>query len=445
MNGFALIVFISLVPSSVICEDSSSFEDGYYLDSLIEETAFAVGSDTLECPSNNVITTRYKCKMHGEWVDCTRKHCCPNYIFIAGKCVSKDEDPCTMGQCEQQCTIYMQRVICSCYDGYKFSPENQRKGERPFCIDVDECSEGISDCEHECLNEVGGYRCGCREGHVLRSDNRTCKPDATITYQTDGLQELAAFRDRCFANCDTVQKLHDKMKVLQEKVSALSTAIRLSSFASGPPGPSGPSGPPGPPGPRGFPGPEGSGVAQGNTQDYTYSILDAFVPLPGDENAQCRCKRGAQGNTGAPGLRGPQGLQGERGPRGLKGDKGSFDFLLLLMADVRHDIVNLQNKVFESGNKPAGFDFEAALEKKRLKGKNKLLQQYRTLQAYTNPAVVANLNATTTTTEPTTAAVPETTTEKYLIEEFKDATNTLGPADDYDYEFSGELTDEDYI
>lgn len=38
------------------------------------------------------------------------------------------------------------------------------------------------------------------------------------------------------------------------EVAALSTAIRLSSFASGPPGPMGPPGPPGPIGPRGFPG-----------------------------------------------------------------------------------------------------------------------------------------------------------------------------------------------
>ena len=34
----------------------------------------------------------------------------------------------------------------------------------------------------------------------------------------------------------------------------MSTAIKLYSFASGPPGPEGPSGPDGPPGPRGFPG-----------------------------------------------------------------------------------------------------------------------------------------------------------------------------------------------
>lgn len=26
--------------------------------------------------------------------------------------------------------------------------------------------------------------------------------------------------------------------------------------------------------------------------DYTYSMLDAFVPVSEDENAQCKCKRG---------------------------------------------------------------------------------------------------------------------------------------------------------
>ena len=46
-----------------------------------------------------------------------------------------------------------------------------------------------------------------------------------------------------------------------------------------------------------YAGPEGGSASlstNSNQQDYTYSMLDAFVPLPGDENAQCRCKRGAQ-------------------------------------------------------------------------------------------------------------------------------------------------------
>ena len=44
------------------------------------------------------------------------------------------------------------------------------------------------------------------------------------------------------------------MSGLTEKVRSLSTAIKLYSFASGPPGPPGPRGPEGPEGPRGFPG-----------------------------------------------------------------------------------------------------------------------------------------------------------------------------------------------
>lgn len=78
-------------------------------------------------------------------------------------------------------------------------------------------------------------------------------------------------------------------------------------------------------------------------------MLDAFVPLPGHEETQCRCKRGAQGEIGARGPQGPKGEQGEMGPRGPKGSKGALDIILLLLADVRHDIVHLQKKVFVNG------------------------------------------------------------------------------------------------
>jgi hypothetical protein len=115
--------------------------------------------------------------------------------------------------------------------------------------DVNECLDGNGDCEHECINEPGSYRCACKPGFTLRTDNRTCEP-----VNISGGTEQAGHRNRCYANCDTVLRLHDKLKSLQETVSALSTAIRLSSFASGPPGPPGPPGPTGPTGPRGFPG-----------------------------------------------------------------------------------------------------------------------------------------------------------------------------------------------
>ena len=43
----------------------------------------------------------------------------------------------------------------------------------------------------------------------------------------------------------------------------------------------------------------------------------------------CKCKRG---QVGPPGAEGPRGLSGPPGP---KGDPGDFDFLMVMMADVR--------------------------------------------------------------------------------------------------------------
>ncbi|XP_018571839.1 collagen and calcium-binding EGF domain-containing protein 1-like [Anoplophora glabripennis] len=420
-------------------EEVLSSQDGYYLDAL-DEVAFASGPETLECPSSNVITTRYKCNVGGKWVDCTRRHCCKDYVYLLGRCIHKDQDPCTMNLCEQRCSLYMQRLICTCYDGYKFSPENQKKGIKPVCVDVDECLDRNGDCEHNCINERGSYRCSCRPGYELRPDNRTCEP---LGAAAGSSQEQAAHVNRCYANCDSVVRLNEKLATVQEKVSALSTAIKLSSFASGPPGPLGPPGPPGPPGPRGFPGPE-FGPSNSNP-DYTYSMLDAFVPLPGDDNAQCKCKRGAQGDIGAPGPRGPKGEQGERGLKGPKGERGSFDMLLLLLADVRHDIVQLQNRIYNNGERPPKFDFEAALEKKRFKQKHRFMRHKKVLEGF------ANLTVETKQSQQTVGATTQrtahvTTIPSEDIEEFRDMDLTI-PEDqieDY-YDSSGDMSYEDYM
>jgi hypothetical protein len=55
-----------------------------------------------------------------------------------------------------------------------------------------------------------------------------------------------------------------------------------------------------------------------------------------------------QGPPGAPGRDGPKGDEGEQGPPGLDGEcaAGSLDYLLLLLADLRHDITKLQERVF---------------------------------------------------------------------------------------------------
>ncbi|ERL87429.1 hypothetical protein D910_04823 [Dendroctonus ponderosae] len=443
-------------------EISSSLLDAIYLKRFFGDK-MSLMLDTLECPSSNIITSRYQCNVKGKWVDCTRKHCCNDFTFINGRCMPKDEDPCKLGLCEQRCSVYLQRVICTCFEGYKFSAENQRRGIKPVCVDIDECEDRNGDCEHRCRNEIGGYRCSCDEGYILRADNRTCEKPTDNGRNNGDMEErlgsaMAAHSNRCFANCESLVRLNEKLKNLQEKVGrsacALSTAIRLSSFASGPPGPIGPPGPPGPAGPRGFPGVESNSISSSQSHlDYTYSMLDAFVPLSDEENAQCKCKRGAQGQEGPRGPSGQKGEQGERGLRGPKGDRGSFDFLLLMLADVRHDIVHLQKKVFV-GERPPKFDFDYALSKKKVKHKHRILQKQKLLEAYVNPLVEA-----TKKPEPASRvaqAEAQATTERAIkvstvpltadIEEFRDF--DMSNLDDHleNYDWSGEeMTDEDYF
>lgn len=69
----------------------------------------------------------------------------------------------------------------------------------------------------------------------------------------------------------------------------------------------------------------------------------------GPEPDLSHVKRGRRGPVGSPGAPGNNGLKGERGApgsKGLPGPPGSFDFLLLMMADIRNDIIELQEKVF---------------------------------------------------------------------------------------------------
>lgn len=82
--------------------------------------------------------------------------------------------------------------------------------------DVNECLDNNGDCEHKCINEVGSYKCECRDGFKLRGDNRTCELIGE-NLNGDGSM-LAAQRDRCYANCETVNRINDKLKALQEKV-----------------------------------------------------------------------------------------------------------------------------------------------------------------------------------------------------------------------------------
>jgi hypothetical protein len=91
----------------------------------------------------------------------------------------------------------------------------------PF-TDVDECEEQSIDCQHTCINTVGSYHCECHHGFSLRPDNHTCEPDQHAEVEEVRLNQ-AGTRDRCFASCDTVARLHDKLNNLHEKVQSNSS------------------------------------------------------------------------------------------------------------------------------------------------------------------------------------------------------------------------------
>ena len=74
---------------------------------------------------------------------------------------------------------------------------------------------------------------------------------------------------------------------------------------------------------------------------------------------------------------GRQGPKGETGAKGPKGDSGSFDFLMLMMADVRNDIRALQRRVFPEQEFPQGdYNFRQHLAwEKRLKERDRLMRR----------------------------------------------------------------------
>ncbi|XP_028982682.1 collagen and calcium-binding EGF domain-containing protein 1 [Diachasma alloeum] len=341
------IVFVVLFILSLILGGFGSEEikkeisdEGYVISSTAESLpGLTASSETLECPSKNAFRVKYKCSnAEGKWVDCTRAHCCPGFNLIGGKCIAKDIDPCTLNLCEQRCDVILRRVVCTCWNGYRFNPERQKKGEKPTCVDIDECAEGTHDCEQICVNTPGDFICKCREGFSLHEDNRTCGKFGTTSNKGQAEQ-----LDNCLPSCGTVSLLQQQVKKLQEKISALETAVKLSMYSS--------------------PGTEARASASSTTSDEihtasaafadnvgdkTYSVLDSFVQSGG---AFCKCQRGPIGPSGPVGVTGQKGEPGDKGQRGQKGSAGNFDFFLLLLADVRHDIVLLQERVFPGETK----------------------------------------------------------------------------------------------
>uniref|UniRef100_A0A3Q4GSV4 Collagen and calcium binding EGF domains 1 n=1 Tax=Neolamprologus brichardi TaxID=32507 RepID=A0A3Q4GSV4_NEOBR len=298
-------------------------------------------TDGEKCSENNISTTKYPCvKSTGEVTTCYRKKCCKGFKFVLGQCIPEDYDVCAGAPCEQQCTDHFGRVVCTCYPGYRYDRERHRRREKPYCLDINECTDkNMTACSQICINSVGSYRCECEKGYFLEEDGKTCTKGERVHLfeKSDHVMNTGT----CSATCDDFHQI--KMSVLQLKQKVNMCALDclcvsvcvISSVVSyplisvcntsgdpgpeGPPGISGQTGPPGPPGPRGLMGPIGP------TPDL-YHI--------------------------------------KRGPRGpvlkiyisksvflylfgqTQGPPGSFDFLLLLMADIRNDIADLQSKVY---------------------------------------------------------------------------------------------------
>ncbi|XP_051166293.1 collagen and calcium-binding EGF domain-containing protein 1-like [Leptopilina boulardi] len=332
-----------------------------------------------QCPSSNLIRTRYKCKnLKNEWIDCTRTNCCPGYLFIGGFCIQKGQDPCTLNFCEQRCSFLFQKIICTCWSGYRFNSERQKRGLKPVCVDIDECVENSTDCEQLCINEPGDFSCGCNDGFILNKDNKTCeklkhfdreKPEISAANDAATAAAATAAATKCYASCDSLVLLQNKVKQLEERILTLETAMKLANlYFSG----------------RVDPqeattkskgqnsGSDLKFVAEGyaTENEKTYSILDSFVQT---NSGYCKCQRGPIGPPGPPGARGQKGDAGEKGARGQKATAGSFDFLLFLLADIRHDIVLLQEKVFTGETPTPKLDLQGLLRKLRLgKERNKI-------------------------------------------------------------------------
>ncbi|XP_018594539.1 collagen and calcium-binding EGF domain-containing protein 1-like isoform X2 [Scleropages formosus] len=283
-----------------------------------------------------------------------------------GQCIPESVDVCAGSPCEQQCTDNFGHIVCTCYPGFRFDRERHRKHRHPYCIDVDECEEsGGAVCEQRCENMPGSFQCHCHRGYMLAPNRRSCVPHHNISSSSSpGKSERTMTGGSCSLTCQDIASMRDSLVQLRLQLENPSTPGQPlspdrasgdklhprwvqkepeASAISGPPGAPGPPGlhglqgapgEKGEPGPRGLPGPQGP-----------RGIMGPIGPMPDLDHVK-RGRRGPVGPPGAPGRDGQKGERGPPGPSGPPGPPGSFDFLLLLMADIRIDIIELQEHVF---------------------------------------------------------------------------------------------------
>uniref|UniRef100_A0A2I3SWH5 Collagen and calcium binding EGF domains 1 n=1 Tax=Pan troglodytes TaxID=9598 RepID=A0A2I3SWH5_PANTR len=278
-------------------------------------------------------------------------------IDVSSHFAFSDYDVCAEAPCEQQCTDNFGRVLCTCYPGYRYDRERHRKREKPYCLDIDECASSNGTlCAHICINTLGSYRCECREGYIQEDDGKTCTrgdkyPNDTGHEKSENVVKAGT----CCATCKEFYQMKQTVLQLKQKIALLPNnaadlgkyitgdkVLASNTYLPGPPGLPGGQGPPGSPGPKGSPGFPGMPGPPG--QPGPRGSMGPMGPSP-DLSHIKQGRRGPVGPPGAPGRDGSK-VSLTSGPHKLKGPPGSFDFLLLMLADIRNDITELQEKVF---------------------------------------------------------------------------------------------------
>ncbi|KAJ0174968.1 hypothetical protein K1T71_009109 [Dendrolimus kikuchii] len=344
-------VFLLCSVTLVLCQYDNR---GYVAEDAYHEDAIDVFDGLNPCPTDRLLRTRETCHAGGAEIQCLKLKCCDSYIYIAGRCIPKTTDPCSLQLCEQKCDVRDDRLWCTCHPGFQFNPENYKRKRQPYCVDVNECTSNNGGCEQRCVNDPGSYHCECAPPLSLATDSRSCERRVPIAI-TEPLPLVRA-SSRCYAPCDTVTWLSRKVKQLNDQLHTTQAALKK--LMENP-------------------------VLRG--EEGAYRMLDATAPL---EGGYCRCERGPRGPPGAPGMEGPKGDTGPRGPRGARGPKGSLDLMLLMLADLRYDIQNLESKVYGDGDRPERFNLEKAWRRQRkqerLEKESKIEQD---LEAFTAPAI----------------------------------------------------------
>ncbi|XP_010876641.1 collagen and calcium-binding EGF domain-containing protein 1 isoform X1 [Esox lucius] len=325
---------------------------------------FALHTSGEECPENKIVTVEYPCvTAGGKSGTCLRRKCCDGFRFVMGQCIPESVDVCAGSPCEQQCTDNFGRVVCTCYPGYRFDRERHRN-QQTYCLDIDECVESNgSVCDHDCENTVGSFRCRCRSDYILAPDQHSCIPSLKLS--SSGKSDPLMSAGSCSLTCQDFVNMRNSLLQLKQRLGITQSFNQLLSpdlvnssekpsagrLWKGPetvasPGPPGPPGSPGFPGPTGEPGEKGEPGERGMTGPQgPRGDMGPMGPQPDLEHIK-RGRRGAMGPPGAPGRNGIKGDRGSPGPAGPPGPPGSFDFLLLMMADIRNDIIELQEQVF---------------------------------------------------------------------------------------------------